>query len=373
MKNSTEDTKEIGELQCPSCRHFNSVNASNCSNCWKHLYRGEHLLPITLFRTIYQFFKVWGFPIVIVLGLVLWGLYDKLGVERFISPPKSNISSISEDGDWAMFQRNPGHTGFAANETYIPEGIIKWKFETSAPILSSPTVVGNTVYLSTGDRRILALDTITGEKIWEYIVTGPVDSSVAVADRMAFVGLRDGRLLALDREKGILIWEFDTGNPIYASPVVYKGIVYITSGSRKIFAVDAITGLKRWEYYAGDWIVSSPVVNDEIVAFIVADRTIHVLGLKSAKNRLLYSLPTFTDTSLVLSKDRLFVSDKAGRLRGLDWQKRELFSFERFLRMVNAQLFIWGMLDIPPIPKGFVWIFKDKERQAFTMPAVNHD
>ena len=136
MKDFTEETKEVEELQCPSCRHFNPANVRNCSNCWKYLYPGEHLLPKTILGRISKFFKVWGFPIVIVLGLVLWGLYDKLGVERFISPPKSNISSISEAGDWAMFQRNPGHTGFAANETYngmgihIPEGIIKWKFET---------------------------------------------------------------------------------------------------------------------------------------------------------------------------------------------------------------------------------------------------
>ena len=379
MKNIPVNTKKIEKYQCPSCRHFNSANSQRCSNCWKYLKPGEHLIPKTFLGKISQFFKVWGFLIVIVLGLIGWGLYDKLGVERFISPPKSNISSISDAGDWAMFQRNPGHTGFAPNEVYngmgihIPEGVVKWKFETLAPILSSPIVVGDSIYLSTGDRRILSLDTVTGQKLWEYMVTGPVDSSIAVAGRMAFVGLRDGRLLALDRENGTLIWEFDTGNPVYSSPVVYKGIVYITSGSKKIFAIDAITGLKRWEYYAGDWIISSPVVNDEIVAFIVADRTIHVLGLKSAKNRLLYSLPHFTDNSLVLSKDRLFVSDKAGRLRGLDWRKRELFSFERFLRMVKAQFFIWGMLDTPPIPKGFVWIFKDKDREAFTMPAVSNE
>lgn len=101
-----------------------------------------------------------------------------------------------------MFQRDPAHGAFVAGEAALPVGRLKWRFDTEAPILSSPAVVGNKVYLSTGDGRVLALDAASGNLLWEYGVGAPVNSSLAVAGNLVFVGLRDGRVLALNREVG---------------------------------------------------------------------------------------------------------------------------------------------------------------------------
>ena len=90
---------------------------------------------------------------------------------------------------------------------------------TSRFTLRPPWLTGR-LYASTGDWRVVAIDTETGDLIWEYPVTGPVDSSPTVAgDSFVYVGLRDGRLLALDRADGSLRWEFDTEEPVYSLPL----------------------------------------------------------------------------------------------------------------------------------------------------------
>ena len=355
-------------IDCPNCGHPNPTWFSKCDHCRAALPSTARTRSMVIRTRLTR----WGLPLAILLIAASWFAYVNLGTARFMGPPASDISSLSAPGDWAMFQRDAGHSGFAPRDTFIPEGTVRWRFETSAPILSSPTVEGNRVYLSTGDRRVVSLDANTGELIWEYPVTGPVNSSVAIAGDMAFVGLRDGRVLALDKEGGRLLWQFDTGNPVFASPTVYKGVLYITSGSKRLFTIDALTGEERWNYDVADWIITSPAVNDQVTAFVGSDRNLHIVGANTARSHLLYALGAYSDTSAVLYEDRLFVTDSSGKLRALDWSKQEI-SFERFVRRVKSQFFIWGLQGTPPIPKGFVWVFNEGQGDALSGPAVGHD
>ncbi len=362
---------------CPHCGRANRPGTVHCNGCWGSL-RGVGAVGRELERELTRKRRAairrnrllrWSVILVVVLGLGSWMAYENIGAAQFKAPPVSAISSTSGPGEWAMFQRDPGHTGFVPDQGHMLRGEVKWRFQTGAPFLSSPAVVGNRIYLSTGDRRLVALEAETGAVVWEYPVTGPVDSSPAVAGEMLFVGLRDGRVLALDRERGELRWQFHTGNPVYSSPVVYEGVLYVGSGSGKLFALDAITGEQRWSYFTDDWIVTSPAVNDEVVTVVALDNNVHVVGTKTGKNRLLYSLGRQARGSPVLQGDRLYVTDDAGRLRAIDWGKKE-FPVERFLQRIKTQFFIWGMLDKLPTSKGFVWVFKERGGRFFSTPAV---
>ena len=101
-----------------------------------------------------------------------------------------------------MFQRDPLHTGLSSDYSTPNDIEIKWTFKINTPFYASPAVVGNKVYVSTGDERILALDADSGELIWEHFVTGPVNSSPAVAGDYVFAGLRDGTIIAIDKTNG---------------------------------------------------------------------------------------------------------------------------------------------------------------------------
>src|SRR5215813_392944 len=110
----------------------------------------------------------------------------------------------------AMFRGNPAHTGTsnAAGTTAFHK--VKWQFHTKAQILSSPVVVGNTVYFGSNDHRLYAVDLQSGEKKWEFKTDGRVASSPAVSNGVVFFLSYDSNFYAVDATSGALKWKFKT-------------------------------------------------------------------------------------------------------------------------------------------------------------------
>lgn len=304
----------------------------------------------------------------VALVIVGWIGYANLGAARFQAPPSSDFTAAPKDGDWPMFQRDPAHMGSVAGEGTGPMGRLKWRFETNAPIFSSPAVVGDQVYLSTGDGRILALDAANGKLRWEHEVGAPVNSSPAVAGDLVFVGLRDGRVLALSREAGEKRWEFKTGELVYSSPAVYRGVLYIGSGDGRLYALDATSGKERWSYLTAGRVSSSPAVNQEVTAFVSEDRYLYLVDTTTGRRRL--DFPTsIVGGSPTIHENHVFVGDENGVVRAIDWREREL-PLARATRRITTQLFIWGMLGSLPQNKGFVWSTRESGERFVGTPVV---
>ena len=189
-------------ILCPACGHQNDLDATYCVGCRTRLERGKRVTNEqaqdmeTKLRAAARRRRVVRWSLVALFLVVVggWTGYQTLGGANRLVSPVSVISANPIAGDWPMFQRSPAHAAFVSDDVPIPEGKVKWQFVTEAPILSSPAVVQGVVYLSTGDRRVVALKADSGELIWERGVTGPVDSSPAVAGDLVFIGLKDGRI-----------------------------------------------------------------------------------------------------------------------------------------------------------------------------------
>ena len=309
-----------------------------------------------------------GLGALFVVGWIILANFDPFSS---LSPPVSTISADPGPGEWAMFRRDPAHSAFDADGHEPPRGEVKWQFTGVAPIAASPTVVDGRVYLSTGDRTVVALDSETGEQIWQHNTTGPIDSSVAVAGEMAFVGLRDGRVLALERFTGEVRWEFRTSGPIHRSPVVQGGELYIGSDDFRVYALDAMTGQLRWSYRTGGRISSSAAVNKDVVAVTSEDKHLYVIDRATGDPRMDLRLTTGT-RSPVFAGTRVFAIDGAGRLTAADWREEDL-PFEKTSARVGLQLFSWGLLDDVPTQRGFEWGFRPPGGGLVGMPAIARD
>lgn len=165
-------------MLCPVCGHQDVLNSTYCPDCRTRLDRGrrvtnEEALNLETKRdAAVRKGRIARRMLVALVALLLlvvggWTGYQTLGGANRLISPVSVVSASPTGGDWPMFQRSPAHAGFVADEVPIPKGHIRWRFETEAPILSSPAVVKGTVYMSTGDRRIVALKADTGDVIWE--------------------------------------------------------------------------------------------------------------------------------------------------------------------------------------------------------------
>ena len=345
---------------CPTCRHLNAPDDGFCGNCWRRLDGSAALSKADADALIGRWHArrrlirrlKWAAAALLLIAAAV-GLARMYGAfDRPLPPPASDISAVAARGDWPMYLRDVAHSATAPYAS-AGGGKLKWRFDTAAPLVSTPAVVDGRLYLGEGDNRIVALNAASGALIWERPSTGPVDSSPAVAGNSVFIGQRDGRVLALDSRNGALRWQFQTGGIFATSPVVLDGIVYIGSGDGALYTLDAQTGQRRWTYRTGGHIAADPAVNDEIVAVLSQDGYLHIVDKRAGRKRLDYHAK-FARGSPALSGDWVYIADERGLATAIDWHAREV-PFEKRMRWLRTQLWAWGFLgELPPL-KGLAW------------------
>ena len=365
---------------CPVCGQSNLPDDTYCSACRVPLERAsrvsaseaEQLQRARRMAARRRWLLRWGLLIALALAIGGW-VFWSLGPGRSPPVPTSNVTSAptSED-DWPMLARDPSHSALSSWTDAVPEGRIVWQLKTGAPFESSPAVVGDTVYVSTGDRRAMAINAASGEVIWETDVGGPVASSPAVAGGLLYVGLKDGRIIALSIEDGAQAWEFLTGGYIVASPTVSEGIVYIGSSDERLYALDALTGEEFWSFKAEGRLQASAAVSDEVIGIVSQGRAVQILDAVSGRRRLDFNIAGESIAPPALDDNLLYAADSRGAIVGIDWRQRQL-PFEKTARWVRTQLYVWQFVGSLPPPKGYVWNFRQRGQRFQSSPALGHD
>src|SRR4051812_36556584 len=110
----------------------------------------------------------------------------------------------------AMFRGDAAHTGVYSGTAPTEPAKIKWKFQTTARILSSAAVANGTVYFGSMDRNFYAVDEETGKQKWKVALTDGISSSPAVDGNTVYFNAYDGELYAADAFTGKVKWEFKT-------------------------------------------------------------------------------------------------------------------------------------------------------------------
>jgi len=324
------------------------------------------------------------FILVPVLTLVLAavGLYLYYGTDVFrrLPPPLIDITTTSAPGDWATWRHDPAHTGYSIQEGTPPRGVLKWQFATGQPLFSSPAVADGTLYLATGDNRLIALDAENGQVKWEIATSGPINSSPAVANGILYIGLRDSRLIAVDTTNGNLKWQAKLGAPVLSSPNVSGGIVYATGLKDKLYAIDAATGEIRWVAKTQNPMsTSSPAVSQGIV--VVGSRmrgewhltgvwggSVYCVDAVSGRVLLEYHTVQGILASPAIWDGVAYVGDLYGSLYAIDITERS-WPLEWPVLKIWANIYFWGMAPPPPVQSGSIWAFRADDA-INTAPAI---
>jgi len=138
-------------------------------------------------------------------------------------------------GEIAYFGTEGG-TFFAVN---WKTAVVAWDFQPpkgSQPFRSSPAVTADVVVFGGRNKRVHALDPLTGKTVWEYTTRNRVDCSPVVVGTRAFVGAADGRLVALDLKTGKVTWQYEAGGGFNGgSPAVSRGRLVIANEQGNVF------------------------------------------------------------------------------------------------------------------------------------------
>ena len=85
-----------------------------------------------------------------------------------------------------------------------------WSFKAEGPVLGTPQIIEDVVYIGSGDRQVYALDGKTGELLWKVNCPQPVLGSVLLTEDLVLVP-SGNHMLALERDSGKLIWNLTVG------------------------------------------------------------------------------------------------------------------------------------------------------------------
>jgi len=158
------------------------------------------------------------------------------------------------------------------------DGQIVWRFETKVPLGNSPTVDGSVLYVGGHDRKLHAINALTGEHLWSYDgASSGYDTNPLVVDGVIYAGNRDGNMYAIGghgtSNQGQKIWQFSTSGAIHLSAAYYNGNIFFASNDMHAYALNAHNGSLVWKsaklpgmQYQSYW----PVISGDHVIFSVA-------------------------------------------------------------------------------------------------------
>ena len=368
---------------CQICGQTNLADDSErCSNCWSlsgQSYlsesEGEEFARRRRLRASRGRLLRLSLIAASVFGLALWWAEATFDVGRLVFLPAKASTSWSPEvgpGVWAQGRRTPQSTGFTPDRAPHPRSV-KWSYATQGQLSSSPAVIDEHVYLTTGDGRTVALNQETGGLIWEYSNESPSNSTPAIAGGLVIYALRRGRVIALDRETGDLRWETDLKSAVLVSPVVADGTVYIGAADNKVHAIDAATGKARWDFATDTWIIASVAYGDGVVLLTSQDHILHVLDAETGRRRLVYDAGKRRRIGggAAVQGNMAYFGTRDGTAWGIDW-RGVTRPFERGLLYWKTSLHLWGFLSDPPRQKGSVWSTGLGGEFAQT-PAVDRD
>ena len=293
----------------------------------------------------------------LVLGYVIWKSITLLDVVPLVFRPAGATTAINAEtgpNAWAQVRRSPRSTAYTADPAPFPR-TVKWTFATAKPLISSPAVVADRVYLTTEDGRTLALERQTGKVVWEYRSGWPSSSTPAVTPDLVISAVRPGMLVALDRATGAVRWERDMDSPILSSPVVVDGTIYLGTAESQLYALDAATGRPRWSFPTGAWVIAPVAYSDGTVAVAAQDSRMLIVGADTGRRQLLFDSGRSRRISggPVIQGDMVYFGTHDGSVWGIDRHART-YPFGRTILYWQTSLYIWG-IGPQPVQKGSVW------------------
>ena len=209
------------------------------------------------------------------LGVALaWGTTPTLLQGQTYTPVTNERLLDPEPHNWLMYRRTYDGWGYSPLDQITPRNVANlepvWSFSTGvvqgheAP----PIVNDGTMFVTTPQNQVFALDAATGDLLWRYARELPEDlvqlhqtnRGVALFGDRVYFGTVDAFVVALDARSGDVVWEravgdYAIGYYITMAPLVADGKVMVgTSGGERgirgfVVALDADSGAEVWRTY----------------------------------------------------------------------------------------------------------------------------
>lgn len=160
---------------------------------------------------------------------------DTMRNENFGFDRKAVIASPAIAGNTVVVGGRDGYLYAIDAQT----GARKWEYDYKVSwIISSVAIKDTIVVTGTSDGRFInALHLETGKELWRFPVTAPVWSSPAIVGDKVISAVNDGLIYCLNLYTGKEVWRFRTNERFFSSPVPANGNIYIGNDEGVLFCL----------------------------------------------------------------------------------------------------------------------------------------
>ena len=166
-----------------------------------------------------------------------------------------------------------------------------WFHSFGMPLLDSPLISNNRVYLLAPDGYLHVLDVHSGAELWRVAVGGEMTANgLALANGLVYVAMAGHFIAALDATNGQLRWQFDTVGVVRAAPLVVGSDVLVESGANSLECLDALTGEEYWVFHSEDalaqfWPTHAPaaIANGLVYVALGASNEFNALDIRTGR------------------------------------------------------------------------------------------
>jgi eukaryotic-like serine/threonine-protein kinase len=195
-------------------------------------------------------------------------------------PPVAIYTTPAVYGDIVCVGSYAVRNGKASGRVYAlntDSGVVAWEYprrpQYIGAIVGSPVVDNDTIYLSSSDSTVYALNTTDGRLVWKTeILDGKGKSleklwtSLAVHDGRLYVSTFDGQIHVLSAQTGALLnVAFTAETGFTPSPVVHDDVIYVGSFDNNLYAIRVDEGELLWRFAGGKWFWAAPSVSEGVV------------------------------------------------------------------------------------------------------------
>lgn len=231
-----------------------ALNAQDGSVLWRagieSFGEGALALHALVDETIYATTHMGIYAINAQSGQIRW--LHQPDEESIISGPSVVAGHLLYSGAGGSIGR-PEKDGFFALD--VATGAVVWRYRMGRYI--GAVVHGESVYVSSGDRFLYALETTSGRLRWWRQFASSALSSAAVAGDVLYLTIGADGVYALRSEDGAILWRQPLGNTpgvrfSFYPPFVLDGAVYVVRSDKRgkavLYALDAQTGAECWRW-----------------------------------------------------------------------------------------------------------------------------
>lgn len=251
---------------------------------------------------------------------------------------------------WTCFQGDAQHTGVVDHELG-PKLKELWSFETKGPVMGSPVVHGNFVYIGSRDGNLYAVDAGRGTEHWAFDSQDQIETTPAIAEGQVFVAASNGELLALDSKTGVRNWSRRLGRAMHASPVVADSKVYVGEAGGTLTALSCARGDILWHVHTEGEVTSCPAIYENLVIFGSWDGRVRAFDLNEGREEWSYATDGAVASTPTVHNDIVCVGSDDANVYGLRAEDGEILwrrpvgGYVRSSAAAGEELFFIGCHD----------------------------